>query len=82
MIYPDVTVEEWLRRYPVFREDIPSECICGREINSFKPIIFKDRVGIVSGLCACGVDGGVSVTIARTGGGMVKDRDLFSMFGL
>lgn len=52
MIYPEITVEEWERKWLI----VPDEgyCICGKKHKTTKPFISKKYVGFVSENCDCG----------------------------
>ena len=56
MIYPDVTIEEWLKRYPELSPpDYSRSCHeCGTPVHTYKPFIEKDWVGFESNECECG----------------------------
>lgn len=54
MIYPDVTLEEWLKRYPDLEssdEECP-ECGTFRTVNI--PFLSKKWIGLMSSQCKCG----------------------------
>lgn len=54
MIYPDVTVEEWTKRYPGLKVVSTTCCECGSKINTDRPFVSMDYVGLESGPCSCG----------------------------
>jgi len=56
MIFPDVTIKEWLKKYPDLDEpDYSHSCSeCGVKIKEYKPFIEKDWIGFVSNKCDCG----------------------------
>lgn len=54
MIFPDVSVVEWIKKYPSLSEVTTSCFDCGREIVANKPFITKHYVGLVSSKCICG----------------------------
>lgn len=54
MIYPDVTLEEWMTKFPGL-EPQEIECPCGGIGKTTKPVITKDWVGLVMPKCkGCG----------------------------
>ena len=64
MIYPDVTVEEWCRRYDlsVEKDRCPK---CRKAIYTSRPFIEKGFVGLIAPKCSCGYDSGFSVQEVR-----------------
>jgi hypothetical protein len=64
MIYPDVSVEEWLNRYPTLSPDTEECPVCGHPITLSKPYISADFVGLESEDCKnCGDTGGCRVFV-------------------
>tara|TARA_Y100000034_G_C6910321_1_gene424375 strand:+ start:4234 stop:4482 length:249 start_codon:yes stop_codon:yes gene_type:complete len=62
MIFPDVTLEEWLKRYPEL-EVIEGTCrFCGNKRRTTKPFITKDYAELRSKRCSCGKDHHISST--------------------
>lgn len=54
MIYPDVTLEEWLKRYPDLKV-VTGICDgCGGPKPTIKPFRFKHGVGLECLPCSCG----------------------------
>ncbi len=56
MIFPDIFLKEWLLRYPGL-EILTTHCLkCNDEIQTLKPFITKDYVGLAAFKCpTCGV---------------------------
>ena len=55
MIYPDVTLAEWLRKYPDLKV-ITRECSrCGKEVSTTKAFVSADYTGLELEKCShCG----------------------------
>lgn len=54
MIFVDVKIDDWLKRYPELQVK-ETECPdCGEIIMALRPFISKDYVGLTSGPCTCG----------------------------
>lgn len=54
MIFPDISIQEWKRKYPTL-ECVETRCIdCNAPVIAVKPYITKDYVGLVSNPCSCG----------------------------
>ena len=54
MIYVDVSLERWLKKYP-FLKVINSTCDeCGNIRSTTRPLISKDYIGLESPICDCG----------------------------
>lgn len=65
MIYPEVTLEEWLREHPVL-EIRKAKCkSCGTILVTNIPFIEKDWLGIQSKDCTCGKSKAISVSVVR-----------------
>ena len=53
MIYPDVTLEEWLKKYPEL-EVISKSCDnCDAVMSSTIPYLNKDYAGLIAPDCKC-----------------------------
>lgn len=53
MIYPEVSLEVWTKKYPALKD--PIKCICGHLREVVRPWISKDYVGVETGICEkCG----------------------------
>lgn len=61
MIFPEITLEEWLERYPdlAVRKERCNGC-CKKFIKTNKPFIEKDWVGLAA-ICECGFHGASSM---------------------
>lgn len=54
MIFPDVTLEEWLKRYPDL-DVVSRDCDqCGKKIIASIPFVSIDLVGLTAPRCSCG----------------------------
>lgn len=54
MIYPDVSVEEWLQLYAELKEDYSNICEeCGTSFSDIRPFIDKDYRGIQCECTSC-----------------------------
>lgn len=51
MIYPDVTLEAWEKKYPSITK--PLQCHCGLYPPA-RPVVFKGYVGVETEPCTCG----------------------------
>lgn len=67
VIYPDVSVEVWCRKYPALRELQIGKCSCGQPVQELKPYYAKYTLGLVSGMCSCGTEGAFFISIPREG---------------
>lgn len=54
MIYPDVTVTEWIRKHPSLKVVSTSCSECGSKIYADRPFVSQDYVGLESRPCSCG----------------------------
>lgn len=63
MIYPNISLEEWLEKHPI--EPVEGKCYCGRIHRTTKPVILKDYIGLVANKCDCGVKIPVSTYIDK-----------------
>lgn len=49
MIFPDVTIEKWIKKYPQLQEMYDQDCIkcgeCGSKFTLIRPYIDKDYIG-------------------------------------
>jgi len=54
VIYPDVSLEEWLRRYPDLKPKTGLCDACGGPKPTVKPFRYRHGVGIQSEPCKCG----------------------------
>lgn len=54
MIYPDVSIEEWLSKHKGLKVSIGKCNSCGAELRSTVPFLFKYGVGLESPKCPCG----------------------------
>ena len=56
MIFPDVTIEEWLKKHPELSPpDYSKSCHeCGKPVHTYRPYIEKDWIGFASNECECG----------------------------
>jgi len=53
MIFPDVSLKEWLTKYDELEIEKGACNNCGKEMPTIKPFIEKDYVGLVSKNCLC-----------------------------
>ena len=53
MIFPQVTLQEWMRRFPGLEPE-SAECSCGKRGQTTVPVISKDWVGLAMPKCICG----------------------------
>jgi hypothetical protein len=59
MIFPEVTIEEWINKFPEL-EVISRRCdYCGSIMKSEKPFLMKGYAGLVSPNCKCGKNRGL-----------------------
>lgn len=54
MIYPDVTLEDWLRKHPELQVLKKTCDSCGKDMFSTVPFMTKDYYGLESPKCSCG----------------------------
>ncbi len=56
MIYPDVTLDEWLKRHPDLKvkEGICDNWDCKKPMRTTRPFVYRDGVGLESNDCECG----------------------------
>jgi hypothetical protein len=80
MLYPDVTVEEWCKRYPALERYLPAFCLCGRSVNVLKPYVAKNTLGLSSEACVCGRARPFSAAIFRDES--LKEELLSALFAL
>ena len=66
MIYPNVTLKDWLKKYPVLEVKKKRCHHCLQMIVANIPFIEKDWVGLESKDCACGKGRTISVFTMRT----------------
>jgi uncharacterized Zn finger protein len=67
MIFPDVSAEEWILRYPdLFVISVKCKN-CGNNLESTRPFVSKDYIGLTTHSCACGnSQSNVKVVIPKT----------------
>lgn len=54
MIFPEITLEEWLEKYPEL-QILTKKCDnCNKDITANKPFITNGYVGLSSDKCICG----------------------------
>jgi hypothetical protein len=54
MIFPDVSIDEWARRFPGL-EPQEATCSCGKKGKTVRPVLCKDWVGLAMEPCSrCG----------------------------
>ena len=67
MIYPDISLEEWLKKYPdlkVYERECPK---CKAMVRTNRPFISEDYVGIELEFCPnCNIKVGICVANPRT----------------
>lgn len=52
MIYPDISMEKWLNKYPSLKQAKPVKCLqCSEEIYHTRPFIDNDYAGLLSEYC-------------------------------
>lgn len=81
MLFPQVSVEEWIERHPgleIEKERCPS---CRKEIVKDIPYMSKDWVGLHSGECSCGHDGSI-IALPRNSKSQNILSSIFSSFSL
>ena len=54
MIYPDVTLNDWLLEHPELEVRITECHACGGKLSSTIPFMTKDYYGLESTTCPCG----------------------------
>ncbi len=60
MIFPDVTLEEWLKKYPGL-DIVKERCsVCRKKIITNKPFVDQHWVGLAA-ICECGFHGASSM---------------------
>ena len=65
MIFPEIPLEEWLKKHPDLevRKDRCTDC--GKSITTDKPFLSKEWIGLAA-ICECGFHGASSM-YARSG---------------
>jgi hypothetical protein len=72
MMFPNVTAEEWCKRYPGL-EKVKRPCrACKRQRIASIPFIEREWVGLRSAPCPCGKGQSLSVSTLRTGSQLTK----------
>jgi hypothetical protein len=75
MIYPDVTVDEWVKRHPICV--VEGLCVCGKKASTTIPVITNKKIGLVSPRCECGLTESVSTYISKSPEDRSKDMEIF-----
>ena len=76
MIYPDVPLEQWLKKYPALTV-LKEKCRkCGTEVSTDKPFITDDFVGIHVSPCSCGHESKIMSCFTRTKESLRKWRGI------
>lgn len=65
MIFLNITLKEFLEKYPSFRDDYPMVCSCGKKAYDLKVYATKRNIGLIHENCSCGIPVQV-VSISRT----------------
>jgi hypothetical protein len=52
VIFVDIALDAWYRKYPSLEEVAPKTCSCGQSIQ-WKPFVAKGFVGVVVEDCSC-----------------------------
>ena len=76
MIFPEVNLDEWLKKYPALEVEKERCANCGASVEINKPFIMKDWVGIAA-ICKCGFHAGNQI-ISRTKNSEKLLSELFS----
>lgn len=66
MIFRDVSLEEWLERYPELEIEEGFCNQCGKTMRTTKPFVEKGYVGLVSPKCSCGLNTNQVMTVLPT----------------
>lgn len=65
MIFPDVTTEEWVTKYPALSV-IKRKChFCKKPLITSIPFIEKNWIGLMSEDCSCGKGKAISISIVN-----------------
>jgi hypothetical protein len=54
MIFPDVSLEEWKKRFPKLKEIVGACDACGASMITRRPFLEKNYAGLVAESCSCG----------------------------
>lgn len=74
MIYPDIPLNEWRRKYPDLDILVRTCDHCGARMETSRPFISANYIGLTTPPCVCGRNRfGASSTITRT----KSERDLW-----
>jgi hypothetical protein len=65
MIYPDVSLEKWFKKYPFLKDYIPLTCICGKQVYEVTPYYTHLSAGISTGVCECGIKAAETCSMPR-----------------
>ena len=66
MIYVDVPLKQWLKKYPELKV-LRKKCSkCGQIRFTDKPFVMKDYAGVTAGTCPCGGDGRTASSMVTT----------------
>jgi len=66
MIYPEVSTENWLKKYTELEIEEGFCNHCGKSMKTTKPFIEKDVAGLVSPNCSCGKNTNQAMTMIPT----------------
>lgn len=67
MIYPEVSLKDWLKKYPVLEIKKIKCHHCRVPMIADIPFIEKNWIGLESKDCACGKGKGISISTPRPG---------------
>lgn len=54
MIYPKMSISDWLKKHPSLIGALPIECLCGRTYSDAVPYLTEKMVGFEVTKCKCG----------------------------
>jgi hypothetical protein len=66
MIFPDIKLKSWLKRYPELEIESGICDNCGKDMPTIKPFIEKGAVGLISADCICKKNKNQSMTVIFT----------------
>jgi hypothetical protein len=72
VIYPDVPLEQWLKKYPALKIVTNSCKSCGSEISTDKPFVATDYVGLEAHNCQTCGNNQRAMSILITGKSLLK----------
>lgn len=78
MIFPDVSLESWLKKYPALKVRKGKCPQCGSRIKTETPFVSSDWAGLTN-ICSCGYDG-MDISVPRTTKMKNKLDKLFNSF--